>query len=66
MVDHNKIKSDLDYISNDIVEIIDHHDDDFCHLSVAEERRLVEFQDGVALVGSTCTLVTEWLERFFF
>jgi len=26
----------------------------------------VEFKDGVALVGSTCTLVTERLERFFF
>ena len=66
LVDHNRIKSDLDHFSNDIVEIIDHHDDEFCHLSVADEKRLVEFKDGVALVGSTCTLVTERLERFFF
>ena len=50
---------------DDIVEIIDHHDDEFCHLSVAEGRRLVEFQVGVVLVGSTCTLVAEWLEHFF-
>ena len=65
LVDHNKIRSDLWYLEDRIVEILDHHQDEgaHAHVSVANDMRNIAFEEktGNALVGSTCTLITERL-----
>ena len=62
LVDHNKLRSDLWSLEDCVVEILDHHQDEGGHeSSVTADKREVAFQNQVALVGSTCTLVTERL-----
>jgi exopolyphosphatase len=67
LVDHNKFRSDL--LSADaigdvmVVEILDHHQDEGAHPSVGNEQRNIAFDNQSALVGSTCTLVTERLMK---
>jgi exopolyphosphatase len=60
-VDHNKIRSDLDYLKDAVTEILDHHQDEGAHDNVIDDVRKVAFKGTSALVGSTCTLVTERL-----
>ena len=68
LVDHNKIRSDLaELLQDHVVEILDHHQDEGAHgSSVTTDRRKIAFQDQVALVGSTCTLITERLMEIGF
>jgi len=61
LVDHNKLKSDLWNLKDDVVEIIDHHQDEGEHQSVMGELRKIGFDGNAALVGSTCTLISERL-----
>jgi exopolyphosphatase len=60
LVDHNKIRSELWYLERHVHEILDHHQDENCHID-SVIRREVAFENQKALVGSTCTLVTERL-----
>eukprot|EP00557_Chaetoceros_sp_GSL56_P000115 CAMPEP_0176499302 /NCGR_PEP_ID=MMETSP0200_2-20121128/12853_1 /TAXON_ID=947934 /ORGANISM="Chaetoceros sp., Strain GSL56" /LENGTH=540 /DNA_ID=CAMNT_0017897709 /DNA_START=366 /DNA_END=1988 /DNA_ORIENTATION=+ len=65
LVDHNKFRSDPSLnggiIMGDVqvVEILDHHQDEGAHDLVRGEKRNIAFENQCALVGSTCTLVTE-------
>jgi len=61
LVDHNKLRSDLWNLKNDVVEIMDHHQDEGEHQSVMNKLRNIGFDGNTALIGSTCTLVTERL-----
>lgn len=66
LVDHNRIRSDLEGLKNDVVEILDHHQDEMAHESVLGEMRKIAFEGQAALVGSTCTLITERLMEIEF
>ena len=61
LVDHNKLRYDLWSLKNDVVEILDHHQDEGEHESVEGKVRNIAFDGKIALVGSTCTLITERL-----
>jgi exopolyphosphatase len=62
LVDHNRLRSSLTHLSNNVIEIVDHHEDEGCYLdTVPTIKRNIAFHDGVALVASTCTLVVERL-----
>lgn len=68
LVDHNKLRSDLWQLEQNVVEIIDHHADEGYHTSTTvppSSNRDIAFADQNALVGSTCTLVTERLWRYY-
>jgi inorganic pyrophosphatase/exopolyphosphatase len=61
LVDHNKLRNDLyGLYQNHVVEILDHHKDEGCHIqSVLDDKRNVAFEGANALVGSSCTLIVE-------
>lgn len=63
LTDHNKIRSSLDHLSDNVVEIVDHHSDELSHMHVKGDLRNVAFDslNNRALVGSACTLVSEYL-----
>ena len=71
LVDHNRLRSSLSHLSNNVIEILDHHEDELCYLATVPatgsgsgsggSKRNIAFQDGGALVASTCTLVVERL-----
>ena len=62
LVDHNKLRNDLWPILNEnVVEILDHHQDEGSHGSFIGEMRNVAFRYQAALIGSTCMQVTERL-----
>jgi len=61
LVDHNKLRYDLRSLKNDVVEILDHHKDEGDCESVEGKVRNIAFDGNTALVGSTCTLITERL-----
>lgn len=65
LVDHNKIRSDLMYLDSNIVEIIDHHQDEgfHTHIEQSSEKREIAFENQKATAGSTCTLITERLMK---
>jgi len=81
LVDHNKLRSNLWHLEGTVAEIIDHHNDEGFHTtttttttgtttgsvpsSVPTPKREIAFLDRAALVGSTCTLVTERLKNFY-
>eukprot|EP00559_Dactyliosolen_fragilissimus_P001252 CAMPEP_0184864868 /NCGR_PEP_ID=MMETSP0580-20130426/16164_1 /TAXON_ID=1118495 /ORGANISM="Dactyliosolen fragilissimus" /LENGTH=478 /DNA_ID=CAMNT_0027363797 /DNA_START=308 /DNA_END=1744 /DNA_ORIENTATION=+ len=61
LVDHNRIRSELCHIEDAVTKIIDHHEDESCHVQVPQSDRIIAFENKRPLVGSTCTLVTELL-----
>ena len=70
LVDHNRLRSSLSHLSNNVIEIMDHHEDELCYFDTVvppgssgsgSSKRNIAFQDGAALVASTCTLVVERL-----
>ena len=62
LVDHNRIRSSLSHLSSMVTEIVDHHEDEKSHEQVVgAEKRSIAFENGIATVASTCTLVTERL-----
>ena len=64
LVDHNRIKSSLSHLSSMVTEIVDHHEDEKSHEQiVGAEKRSISFENGIATVASTCTLVTERLNQ---
>lgn len=65
LVDHNRIKSSLSFLSDNISEILDHHEDECSHdhVTVDSGNRVIAFDKGLATVASTCTLVAERLLR---
>merc|ERR1719491_1477314 len=80
LVDHNKLRSSLWHLEGNVVEIIDHHYDEGFHNTAAAAARSngdgapttpnpnnrdIAFADQTALVGSTCTLVTERLMKLY-
>jgi len=65
LVDHNKLRSNLWHLEGTVAEIIDHHTDEGFHTTTTTPNREIAFSDRTALVGSTCTLVTERLQRFY-
>lgn len=56
LVDHNALNNKRVASPPEVVEILDHHMDMRAHLAAERE---VAFQDGQALVASTCTIVAE-------
>eukprot|EP00592_Proboscia_alata_P001953 CAMPEP_0194370840 /NCGR_PEP_ID=MMETSP0174-20130528/19194_1 /TAXON_ID=216777 /ORGANISM="Proboscia alata, Strain PI-D3" /LENGTH=421 /DNA_ID=CAMNT_0039148553 /DNA_START=152 /DNA_END=1417 /DNA_ORIENTATION=- len=69
LVDHNKLRSSLreQKFYRNVVEILDHHVDELAHAGVTGDSRQVAFdaKESKALVGSTCTLVTECYMRYY-
>ena len=65
LVDHNRIKSSLSFLSDNISEILDHHEDECSHehVTIDSGNRVIAFDKGLATVASTCTLVAERLLR---
>ena len=66
LVDHNRLRSSYGHLSGDVVEILDHHADEMHHLDtvkVDSDARNVAYENGTALVASTCTLVVERMLR---
>ncbi|KAL3775091.1 hypothetical protein ACHAWO_000771 [Cyclotella atomus] len=65
LVDHNRIRSSLSHLSHKVSAILDHHEDEKSHEQVTIEsgNRIIAFEDGLATVASTCTLVAEKLFR---
>jgi len=62
LVDHNRIRSSLSHLSSMVTEIVDHHEDENSHEQVVgAEKRSIAYENGVATVASTCTLITERL-----
>mmetsp|Transcript_30185 Transcript_30185/g.44898 ORF Transcript_30185/g.44898 Transcript_30185/m.44898 type:complete len:489 (-) Transcript_30185:100-1566(-) len=64
LMDHNRIKSSLNHLSSNVVEIVDHHQDEGYHqetMTTTTTSREIAFENGKATVGSTCTLVAERL-----
>ena len=62
LVDHNRIKSSLSHLSSMVTEIVDHHEDEKSHEQVVDaDKRSIAYENGVATVASTCTLITERL-----
>ena len=62
LVDHNRIRSSLRHLDGNVVEILDHHEDEGYHTDAVPEgsdARNIAFRGRDALVGSTCTLVAE-------
>ena len=62
LVDHNRIRSSLRHLDGNVVEMLDHHEDEGYHTNTVPEgsdARNVAFRGRDALVGSTCTLVAE-------
>jgi Inorganic pyrophosphatase/exopolyphosphatase len=67
LVDHNQFRKDLEMVGNvKVVEILDHHQDEGAHDMVEKGKRNIAFENQSALVGSTCTLVTERLMKRYF
>lgn len=65
LVDHNTFNSALDQFKekSNIVEILDHHNDEGKYLDTCSgKNRNVAFSQGAALVASSCTLVAERLK----
>lgn len=58
LVDHNRLTIGADWT---VTEIVDHHFDEQSHEHVVGGLRNIAFENGKALVGSTCTLVAERL-----
>jgi len=69
LVDHNKLQSNPylkdSYLSNYVVEILDHHLDEGEHSTTVTNRNIA-FHDGFPTVGSCCTLVGETLMQFYY
>lgn len=68
LVDHNTFNSALDKYGEKqrIVEIVDHHKDEGKFIETCSgENRTIAFDQGVALVASTCTLVAERLKSLY-
>lgn len=63
LVDHNKIRSSLWHLHDRVGQIWDHHCDEGFHTQVNLRNIAFDSTSMTALVGSTCTLVTEELER---
>lgn len=72
LLDHNtmssKFKSLMDHLeinaSSSVVEILDHHVDGNLYLeSCSGDQRNIAFINGIATVGSTCTLVFEHIMK---
>jgi inorganic pyrophosphatase/exopolyphosphatase len=63
LVDHNKIQSSLEYLQQYVNQIYDHHYDEGYHTHVQIRNIAYDSSKKVALVGSTCTLVTEELQH---
>ena len=65
LVDHNRITSQYTHLSNKVIEIIDHHEDEHYHLhknvTIESGKRDVAYENGMASVASTCTLIVERL-----
>lgn len=65
LVDHNAVSGPLGGLGDAVVEIVDHHQDLAEHVNVQGNARDIAFDansgNGVALVGSCCTLVAERL-----
>ena len=64
LVDHNRITSQYTHLSNQVIEIIDHHEDEHYHTNVVpieSGKRDVAYENGMASVASTCTLIVERL-----
>ena len=67
LVDHNKYSSTFvsSTLQNNVYEIIDHHQDEGWHVDTATKpNREIAFEDQKATVGSTCTLITERLQKY--
>jgi exopolyphosphatase len=62
-VDHNRIRSSLSRLSDRVTAILDHHEDENSHghVTIDSGNRVIAFDNGLATVASTCTLVTERL-----
>jgi exopolyphosphatase len=58
LVDHNRLAVGM---NAQVMEIVDHHYDEYSHENVQGESRTIAFQGDKALVASTCTLVAERL-----
>ena len=75
LMDHNQIQTSIKHMSNNVISIIDHHDDSICndHTHVKSDNidilgfplRDVAYKDSKALVGSTCTLVVERFQKYY-
>ncbi|KAL3796425.1 hypothetical protein HJC23_004222 [Cyclotella cryptica] len=65
LVDHNRLRTSFDHLSRKVSEIVDHHEDEHFHDHITTDsgKREIAFDNGVALVASTCTLVAERLFR---
>jgi exopolyphosphatase len=65
LVDHNRIRSSLSHLSHKVSAILDHHEDEQSHelVTIESGNRIIAFEDGVATVASTCTLVAEKMFR---
>ncbi|KAL7484921.1 hypothetical protein ACHAW6_015122 [Cyclotella cf. meneghiniana] len=65
LVDHNRLRLSLDHLSQNVSEILDHHEDEHSHdhITIDSGKRVIAFDNGVAIVASTCTLVAERLFR---
>ncbi len=66
LVDHNRIRSSYDHLSSFVIEILDHHVDELYRaddVTVDSGMRNVAYENGNALVASTCTLVVERMLR---
>lgn len=63
LVDHNRIRSSLSHLSDKVSAILDHHEDVKSHdkVTIDSGNRVIAFEDGIATVASTCTLVAEKL-----
>ena len=65
LVDHNKIRESLWHLRDQVAQIWDHHSDEGFHENVYLRNVAFDSLTMSALVGSTCTLVTEELQRVF-
>lgn len=66
LIDHNVLNHVLDRFKDkaNVIEILDHHEDERQYLETCSgDDRTVAFDQGVALVASSCTLVAERLKK---
>lgn len=63
LVDHNKLRSSLWHLHHYVDQIWDHHWDEGYHRNSQVRNIAFDSVNMTALVGSTCTLVTEELQR---
>jgi len=64
LVDHNRAEEAFSSDAWEVVEILDHHQDEHRHLDTCQgDARQIAFENDKATVASTCTLVAERLKE---